>query len=148
MRDFNEQNIEVSDSKIIGRLLTFIKPHKKRFIIAMILMLLSLGTELVIPSAMGYLLDILRKNEAPDVILKEVIFLTLLFAIFIAFTFVVVYLQSIFLQKIGLNIVVTLRDKVFQHIEKLAIGQINQIPVGKLVTRVQMIQMYSQCIRM
>lgn len=136
MRDFNEQNIEVSDSKIIGRLLTFIKPHKKRFIIAMILMLLSLGTELVIPSAMGYLLDILRKNEAPDVILKEVIFLTLLFAIFIAFTFVVVYLQSIFLQKIGLNIVVTLRDKVFQHIEKLAIGQINQIPVGKLVTRV------------
>jgi ATP-binding cassette, subfamily B, multidrug efflux pump len=46
------------------------------------------------------------------------------------------YIQSVMLQKVGQKTVVNLRDEVFNHIENLSIGQINQVPVGKLVTRV------------
>ncbi|PKK92531.1 MAG: ABC transporter ATP-binding protein, partial [Tenericutes bacterium HGW-Tenericutes-6] len=46
------------------------------------------------------------------------------------------FYQNYMLQKVGQKTVVTLRNDVFNHIENLAIGQINQVPVGKLVTRV------------
>ena len=40
------------------------------------------------------------------------------------------------LQKSGQRIVMKLRHDVFKHIESLSIGQINETPVGKFVTRV------------
>ncbi len=48
----------------------------------------------------------------------------------------VAFIQNMMLQKVGQKTVVTLRNDVFNHIEHLSIGQINQVPVGKLVTRV------------
>ncbi|MBE5772289.1 MAG: ABC transporter ATP-binding protein, partial [Clostridiales bacterium] len=43
---------------------------------------------------------------------------------------------AIVLQKTGQKILSSLREDIFTHIEKLSHEQLNQIPVGKLVTRV------------
>ena len=46
------------------------------------------------------------------------------------------YFQSIILQKVGQKILSNLRQDLFTHIESLSHDQLNNIPVGKLVTRV------------
>ena len=46
------------------------------------------------------------------------------------------YLQAVILQRVGQRIVSDLREDLFTHIESLAHEQLNEIPVGKLVTRV------------
>ena len=44
--------------------------------------------------------------------------------------------QSMILQEIGEKIVLQIRKEVFEHIEGLSSNQLNQVPVGKMVTRV------------
>ena len=46
------------------------------------------------------------------------------------------YAQAVLLQKIGQKILSKLRMDIFAHIESLSHEQLNNIPVGKLVTRV------------
>ena len=46
------------------------------------------------------------------------------------------YLQAMILQKTGQKILSQIRMDVFTHIETLSHEQLNNIPVGKLVTRV------------
>ena len=46
------------------------------------------------------------------------------------------YFQAMILQKAGQRIVTGLRCDLFDHIEHLSHAQLNEIPVGKLVTRV------------
>jgi len=46
-----------------------------------------------------------------------------------------VYINSMLLQKIGQSAIYDLRMVVFQHIDSLSVNQLNNIPVGSLVTR-------------
>ena len=46
------------------------------------------------------------------------------------------YVQAIVLQRTGQKIISKIREDLFSHIESLSQGQLNGIPVGKLVTRV------------
>ncbi len=46
------------------------------------------------------------------------------------------YLQAVILQRVGQRIISDLREDLFTHIEALSHEQLNEIPVGKLVTRV------------
>ncbi len=45
-------------------------------------------------------------------------------------------LQAVILQRVGQRIISDLREDLFTHIESLSHEQLNEIPVGKLVTRV------------
>ena len=46
------------------------------------------------------------------------------------------YVQAIVLQKTGQRIISHLREDLFTHIESLSHEQMNEIPIGKLVTRI------------
>ena len=46
------------------------------------------------------------------------------------------YVQAIVLQKTGQKILSNIREDLMKHIESLSHAQLNNIPVGKLVTRV------------
>jgi ATP-binding cassette, subfamily B, multidrug efflux pump len=137
MKDFKDYTRERSDKEVVKRLIVYLKPHKKAFFTAIVLMFLSLGVQLVPPMILGILLDTI----ADDVLvyqekINRILFISGGFLILIVFAHIIIYIQNMMLQKIGQGIVFTLRAKVFDHIESLAIGQINSIPVGKLVTRV------------
>ena len=45
------------------------------------------------------------------------------------------YFQAVILQKTGQKIISNMREDLFVHIERLSHEQLNEIPVGKLVTR-------------
>ncbi len=137
MKDFKDNTRERSDKEVLKRLLSYMKPYKKQFVVIVILMFIALAVQLLPPLMVGFIID----TVTSDVLDREgkilrVVLVSASFVVVLGLANVVAYFQEILLQKVGQKTVMELRDDVFKHIESLAIEQINQVPVGKLVTRV------------
>ena len=120
------------DSEIIRRLLQYAKPYWKSFVLTLVVMLLSVGYDLLSPLLVGDI-QALVKNSFE---LRDLYIRVALYAAILAVSLVCTYLQAMLLQKTGQKILSRIRLDVFTHIEKLSHEQLNNIPVGKLVTRV------------
>ena len=137
MKDFKDNTRERSDKEVLRRLLHYAKPYKKEFFWIVIMMIISLAVQLIPPLLIGLTVDTVSNDAlSQSEKIQFIIYLTIFFIIILSIAQFISYVQGIMLQKVGQKTVVTLRDEVFNHIENLSIGQINQVPVGKLVTRV------------
>lgn len=124
----------MKDSKIIRRTLTYIRPHKKKFILAIIFMLFVIALELMVPYLSGLIIGKLSHPENTKYLTILALSIGYLGSILTSLFFM--YFETMILQKAGQSIVYQLREDVFHHIESLSIDQINSIPIGKLVSRV------------
>ena len=117
MKEFTRN---MPDRVIIKRLLGYARPYLGTFILVFVIMVVSIVYDLLSPVLIGKIQDLI-KNDFP---LNKLFFM------------VGTYLQTVLLQKVGQKILSDLREDVFSHIESLSHEQLNNIPVGKLVTRV------------
>ncbi len=124
----------MKDSEIIRRTLTYIRPHKKKFILAIIFMLFVIALELMVPYLSGLIIGKLSHPENTKYLTILALSIGYLGSILTSLFFM--YFETMILQKAGQSIVYQLREDVFHHIESLSIDQINSIPIGKLVSRV------------
>ena len=123
----------MSDKEIITRLLRYAKPYTKQFVLVFLIMLVSIGYELISPLLMAEIQDIIKQ----DSFALPALFTTVAFYVGVLIvSLICTYFQAMLLQKTGLKILSQIRLDVFTHIEKLSHEQLNNIPVGKLVTRV------------
>ncbi len=120
------------DGEIIKRLLRYAKPYWKQFVLVFAIMLLSIVYDLVSPLIIGNIEETV-KNDFP---LSQLFRQVALYAGILIVSMVCTYFQAIILQKTGQKILSSLRQDIFTHIESLSHEQLNNIPVGKLVTRV------------
>ena len=128
--DDRERNM--SDKEIIGRLLRYAKPHWKSFVGVLFIMLISIVFELVSPLIISDIQSIIKADFAlSDLYLRVAVYAAILIV-----SLVCTYFQAMLLQKTGQKILSQIRLDVFTHIEGLSHDQLNNIPVGKLVTRV------------
>ncbi len=125
-----ERNMK--DGEIIKRLLVYAKPHIPSFAAVLFIMALTIAYDIVSPILVGKITGMVSGDfELGGLYLYVGIYIAILL-VSVACT----YFQAVILQKIGQKILSALRQKVFSHIESLSHGQLNRIPVGKLVTRV------------
>jgi ATP-binding cassette, subfamily B, multidrug efflux pump len=137
MKDFKDNTRERSDKEVLRRLISYMKPYKKQFAVVILLMFVGLAVQMLPPLIMGFIVNIISsKTLTRDEQAMRIILIGVSFIVALGLGNIVVYYQNLLLQKIGQKTVVELRNEVFNHIEQLSIGQINQVPVGKLVTRV------------
>ena len=122
----------MADSEIIRRLLGYAKPYWKRFVLVFFIMILSIGHELISPLIIGDIQGLIKENFRLEQLYSKVA----LYAVILAVSLICTYLQAMILQKTGQKILSQIRMDVFTHVEKLSHDQLNNIPVGKLVTRV------------
>ena len=120
------------DKEIVARLLRYAKPHWKAFLLVLGIMLLSISYELISPLIVGQIEEMVKADFEMSGLFTAVA----MYAGVLVISLVSTYFQSIILQKTGQKILSAMRLDVFTHIEKLSHEQLNQIPVGKLVTRV------------
>ena len=71
-----------------------------------------------------------------DFVLRELFAMVAVYASILAVSLLCTYTQAMLLQKTGQKILSQIRLDVFTHIESLSHDQLNNIPVGTLVTRV------------
>jgi ATP-binding cassette subfamily B protein len=136
MRDFQEQYESRQDWKVIQRFYAYLKPHLWTFIVAFILMVVATLTGMILPLASGLAIDrMVDPNSTLDEKVWTIIIGTIVLLITSVISTYLSYVQNLILQKIGQEITHDIRLQVYDHITTLSIGQINEVPVGKLVTR-------------
>ena len=128
--DDRERNM--SDKEIVIRLLRYAKPYWRSFIGVFVIMLFSIVYDLVSPALIGDIQNLIKG----DFQLRDLYIRVGIYAGILAVSLVCTYLQAMMLQKTGQKILSQIRLDVFTHIESLSHEQLNNIPVGKLVTRV------------
>jgi ATP-binding cassette subfamily B protein len=136
MRDFTDLHESRRDRTLISRFYVYLKPHLSTFLWAFFLLLIGTITGMLLPLASGLAIDqmtndALTLSQKVGLILIGAVVLLLMSGI----STYVSYLQNILLQKVGQKITHTLREDVYNHMNALSIGQLNAVPVGKLVTR-------------
>ena len=122
----------IADDELIRRLLVYAKPYWKSFVAVFLIMICSIGYDLVSPLIVGDIQGLIKE----DFQLKDLYLRVAIYAVTLLVSLVCTYLQSLILQKTGQKILSQIRMDVFTHIEKLSHNQLNNTPVGKLVTRV------------
>ncbi len=131
-KTMQEYTRNMSDSVIIKRLLGYARPYLGQFILVFVIMMISIVYDLVSPVLIGNIQDLI-KAEFP---LNKLFLMVGGYAGILVVSMVSMYLQTMILQKVGQKILSDLREDVFSHIESLSHEQLNNIPVGKVVTRV------------
>ena len=129
-RKSGERNM--ADREIIRRLLGYAKPFRKQFALVFVVMVISIAYDVAAPLLVGKIQGIIKgKFELPQLYRMVGVYAAVLVV-----SVVCTYFQSMTLQRIGQKILTRLRLDLFTHIESLSHHQLNEIPVGKLVTRV------------
>ena len=121
----------MADREIVRRLVQYAAPYKGSFVLVLIIMLVSIVYDLVSPLLIGHIVKVVQA----DFDLQYLLTIVLAYAGILVVSLVCTFLQAMILQKIGQKILSQIRLDVFTHVEKLSHEQLNDIPVGKLVTR-------------
>ena len=127
-RDFERH---MSDAEIVRRLLVYAKPYWKEFLLVFVVMLFSIVYDLVSPLLIGDIQGLVKG----DFVLRDLYIRVADMVGILIVSLICTYIQSMVLQKTGQKILSKLREDIFVHIESLSHEQLNNIPVGKLVTR-------------
>ena len=122
----------MADGEIVRRLIQYAKPYGGKFIIVGFLVLFSISYDIASPLIVGYIEELVVGDFTLDHLFASVA----VYAGVLVFSMLSTYFQAVILQKVGQRIISDLREDLFTHIEALAHEQLNEIPVGKLVTRV------------
>ena len=122
----------MADGEILRRLFAYAKPYWAKFLLVLFLMLFSIAYDIISPLIVGAIEELV----AADFTLSHLFASVAVYAGVLVFSMASTYFQAVILQRVGQRIISDLREDLFTHIESLSHEQLNEIPVGKLVTRV------------
>ena len=123
----------MSDKAILIRLVAYAKPYVKQLVIALLMVLLLVGLDLIGPLFIAEVLDLLGEDTID---FTKIILIVIAYFVTMVINAFLSYKQSMVLQVMGQKIIFNIRKEVFDQIEHFSISQFNKIPIGKLVTRV------------
>ncbi len=134
------------DSRLMKRLVTYLRPYKWQVGIALGSILLKVGADVLGPYLTHVVID---RYLAPvpglrtplDFMLssKPLVGIAQIAALgvgLLTFSFLLEYLQTYFMQWAGQMVMFDLRSQIFRHLQHMHIGFYDKNPVGRLVTRV------------
>lgn len=131
-KQHEDDDRHMSDKELVVRLFRYAKPYWKSFVLVFFIMIFSIIYDILSPLIVGDIQNLVKDDfELNDLFIRVGVYAGILIV-----SMVCTYLQAMILQKIGQKILSNLRMDIFTHIEKLSHEQLNNIPVGKLVTRV------------
>jgi len=122
----------MDDGELVRRLLKYAKPYTGQFLLVLGLMVFSIAYDIISPLIIGNIEEMIKA----DFEMKRLFAMVAVYASILVISLICSYFQAIILQRTGQRIVSNIRDDLFVHIESLSHAQLNNIPVGKLVTRV------------
>ncbi len=123
---------QIDDREIMRRLLHYARPYLPQFLLVGIVMLFTIAYDVVSPFIIGRIEELVAGEfRMPQIYRAVTVYVSILIV-----SMVCAYIQAVLLQKTGQRIISVLREDLFVKIESLSHEQLNEIPVGKLVTRV------------
>lgn len=126
-------DVHIPTNEMFKRIYRYLKPEMGRFIGAMLLILLNVVLDIILPL---FVSQITNNLKSEGINLEFIIGMAVAYLAIGVFNQAFLVWESMLLQKAGQSIIYTLRTEVFEHIEKLSQNQLDEMPVGSLVTRV------------
>jgi len=134
------------DSRLMRRLLTYLRPYRWQVAVAIVSIILKsfadvLGPYLVKVAVDRYLAPTNGSTSglwnwlSPKPLNGMAQISTIYFGLLI-FTFVLEFLQTYYMQWTGQQIMFDLRSQIFRHLQRMHVAFYDKNPVGRLVTRV------------
>lgn len=120
------------DSKLMKRLLGYIKPYKNYVILAILLNIIVAGLGPLRP----YLTKIAVDDSIANKDYNSLLTISLILVGTLIFQSLIQYALTYFTQLMGQKIIYNLRVKIFTHIQKLSLKYFDNTPIGRIVTRV------------
>ena len=134
------------DSRLMRRLLRYLRPYTWQVAIALVAIILKAGADVLSPlltkiAIDKYLAHVTGTRSALDRWLSSspLIGIAQIGAFYVgllAFSFGLEFLQTYFMQWTGQKVMFDLRSQIFRHLQHMHIGFYDKNPVGRLVTRV------------
>jgi ATP-binding cassette, subfamily B, multidrug efflux pump len=134
------------DSRLMKRLLTYLRPYKFQVGISLSSILLKAASDVLQPILVmievdKYLAPVTGLRTFLDFTLSDNFFtgvseIAALYVGLLVFSFLLEYLQTYFMQWTGQKVMFDLRSQIFRHLQEMHIAYYDKNPVGRLVTRV------------
>jgi ATP-binding cassette, subfamily B, multidrug efflux pump len=129
------------DSRLMRRLLEYMRPYKWRVILALTLTLAVTPLELAPPKLFQVSVDrylVPASHQAITVATAKhgLVLISLLYLLVLFFDFLAQYVQIRIMQRVGQQTMYDMRQEIFAHIQRLSMSYFDKNPVGRLVTRV------------
>ena len=121
---------------LLKRTLSYAKGDMWRIVLSLFVVTIGVVVDLLLPIIEKWFVDYLDAEHIQNAVLSVIIGAAIGFIAIALVNKIISYLMSLLLQKAGQNIVERLRVDVFSHIENMSQNQLNEMPVGSLVTRV------------
>lgn len=131
--ELEQKQHSMKDMAMIGNLARYLKPYLPKFIFAIVLDTLSV---LLYTTEPLFYKEILRLLKIETTQFTSILAIGLFFIVAMFASIILMYISGMMVQKVGQRVIYDIRRDIFNHIGELAIGQLNTIPVGKLVTRI------------
>lgn len=126
-------DVHISTKDMFNRIYRYLKPEMTRFVGAMLLILLNVVLDIILPLFVSQITNNLKSD---GINVEFIVGMAVAYLAIGVFNQAFLVWESMLLQKAGQNIIYTLRNEVFSHIEQLSQNQFDEMPVGSLVTRV------------
>ena len=129
------------DSRLMRRLLQYMKPYRWRVVLALVMVAIVTPLELAPPAIFRKAIDAYFVPAMHHVIPEGtarsgVGWLSLLLLAVLAFDFLAQYVQIRIMQRVGQQTMYDMRREIFAHMQRLPMSYFDRNPVGRLVTRV------------
>jgi ATP-binding cassette, subfamily B, multidrug efflux pump len=129
------------DSRLMRRLLEYMRPYKWRVVLALTLTLAVTPLELAPPKLFQVSVDrylVPASHQAINVATARhgLVLISLLYLLVLFFDFLAQYVQIRIMQRVGQQTMYDMRQEIFAHIQRLSMTYFDKNPVGRLVTRV------------
>lgn len=122
----------------IRRYLRFVRPYWKQILATMFIGFLKFGIPLLLPLLLKYVVDDVLLTEMPSDRKIESLLWILggAFLIFTVFRMPIEYYRQYFAQWTASKVLFDIRNRLFEHIQKLSLRYYNNQKVGQIISRV------------
>ena len=137
---------KVYDSRLMGRLLKYLRPYKWQAGVSFVAILLKAASDVVGPFLFKIGIDnylTSRRPEHPNWLARQlspnpITGITQLAGLYLAalvLTYIFEFVQTYLIQWMGQKVMFDLRSQIFRHIQGMHVAFFDRNPVGRLVTR-------------
>ncbi|AXC14990.1 ABC transporter ATP-binding protein [Acidisarcina polymorpha] len=137
---------KVYDSRLMGRLLRYLRPYKWQAGVSFVAILLKAACDVMGPFLFKVAIDnylTAKRPEHPNWLARQLsphpaAGITELAALYLAallLTYLFEFVQTYLIQWMGQKVMFDLRSQIFRHIQGMHVGFFDRNPVGRLVTR-------------
>ena len=148
MASIHEEDVlgKAYDSRLMKRLLTYLRPYRWQVVVALIAIILKAGADVVGPYLTKVAIDkyLASRTESHSLLdrflsSQPLVGIAQISAIYIGLllvSFLLEFTQTYIMQWVGQKVMFDLRAQIFRHLQRLHISFFDRNPVGRLVTRV------------